>query len=536
MTLTLLSIQFRDVPPDSEFAVPLRQNPCTVPLDLPEWQPAGAIASVAYCLDRTAGRTVEVQVTLHSPVELDFEIKAEDATGQNLSGSIPVFGVSLQAGVPAVRQVRLSAPRLTDAAQASVEVHDDEWQWFLRLEGSAEWVPLLATRHRVYTLLSTPNYPWSALEPEQFVWTDALDFACTWATGARDAGAAATQITRRFYALGEPQSNPRLVYDSRAHYVFTTFQGGHFGSVFGLIDLIRYLNGSMPSNPGAVDCHDCASAVSTLANALGAALFRQRIGFDGPQIHTNVVRLIGGNEDARPFDQHELAWGNTASDGDPVWDACLMVDFDDAPAMSPHTFDLAAGTIFSQASGLDYRARLAVRDDAAALIAPGPLDVHENWRLEIKIPTPDCQPKLGSIQVPSNLGDFLVSLDLSPWHMAEWSEHSVGEDLFRYMSTVLLSADSLEPRLHVDWYRCQSVARAGELFVATRKLMANAEDWPVPGDACYRSPDGRNYIFRRANVVVQVSLGGMETAPIADLTIRLDNAIVATFGQGHTIL
>jgi hypothetical protein len=540
VNLTLVSIQFRGIAPCPDATIPLRRNPDVPPFSLPEWTAGHTDPSqspVAFRLDRTRNGTVSARIGFASPVSQTVEVKAEDATGGNAIGSIPPFAVQLVAGTGTQLTVRLDAPRLTDPAQARVQAHNDSWRWYARPRGTGTWQPIAETQHRVYTVLGAPMLPWGIDDPDLFVWTDALDLACQWAAGAIDVDAAAGMVARGIYQLGEPSSRPGLRY-CHCSYVQLTMVGGALVSVFGCIDLIRYLNSTAVTNAATVDCHDMACAVSTFANALGAALIQGKICLVGRQIHTNDVRLIGGKETSTCFGEHELAWGGSALDPDPVWDACLQVDGDSDPASPPHQFVVSTGMIFNGGLSLGYRDRFAIGDDAKRLIAPGCRDVSNNRKLATLRPAPRRTPHDAvSGEIPVDLRDFLTSLDVKPWRLLEWFENPLDANLLAYLTTVTLAPDSIEPRLHIDWYRCASVQLARDVLSAIHSLYAQPTEYsPVAGDGGFRTLDGGSHVFVRTNLVVGINNAGMEARPIGDVPRQIDATLLERFGQRTLIL
>jgi hypothetical protein len=527
MRLQLTSIQFRGGPA----AIPLRRNPDEEPFCVPEWTPETASsAPVAYRLDRTVGSTVRVEAEFTATVAEEFEIKAEDATGRNLIGSIAPFPLYVEAGATVKVAVELDAPELTE--RGCVRAHDDVWHWYARPCGAEEWECLAETQHRVYTVLGAPNAPWG-----ECVWTDALDVACEWAAGAANVDEAATMITNAFFALGDPDANPRLSYTGSGSYVFVRPDGIGFKLFFGLIDLIRYLNGTNPLLFDRVDCHDCAAAVSTFANLLGASLIQGIIQVDGAQIHTNVIRLIGGCEGASAlFGEHEVAWSGNATERDRVWDACLAVDLDDNPGAAPHDFGLARGAVFRKAAGLSYCDRLAAGPDAAALVAPGPLCVNQNLELATQFPLPAIPATQGSTHVPRDLRTFVMGLRIRPWGLHEWYLNSLGPDAVAYLLILLLEPEQPDPRLHVQFRRCETDEQAGVILRGLRRLESEPpDDWPVPGDGGFQSRNGRKHVFRWANVVVSTAAAGSQCSPFADAPQQIADALAAAFGHHNLI-
>jgi hypothetical protein len=257
----------------------------------------------------------------------------------------------------------------------------------------------------------------------------------------------------------------------------------------------------------------------------------------GLQIHTNDVRLIGGTETSMCFGEHELAWGGSALDPDPVWDACLQVDGDSDPASPPHQFVVSTGMIFNGGFNLGYRDRFAIGDDAKRLIAPGRRDVSDNRKLATLRPAPRRTPHDGdSGEIPVDIRGFLTSLNVKPWRLLEWFENPLDANLLAYLTTVTLAPDSIEPRLHIDWYRCASVQLAREVLSAIHALYARPTEYsPVAGDGGFRTYDGGSHVFVRANLVVGINNAGMVARPIGDVPRQIDATLLEAFGQ-HTLI
>src|SRR5439155_18829125 len=76
-----------------------------------------------------------------------------------------------------------------------------------------------------------------------------------------------------------------------------------------------------------VNCSDCATIVSTFANAVGCDLWQSRMGYG---FGLNPLLAIGFNVWQTAcgwgsFSYHEVAWKDGCTANDPVWDACLQV-------------------------------------------------------------------------------------------------------------------------------------------------------------------------------------------------------------------
>ena len=132
------------------------------------------------------------------------------------------------------------------------------------------WHHFAITRHRLYFVLNVPTGPWNADTGEYPApWADVLDYACRWAEGATSTDMAAAMITQNVYALG-----PSIVtYDcpggGSSHYSLGNFDCTAF---------IERLRGGI-GNGIYVNCSDCATIVSTFANAVGCDLWQSRMGW-----------------------------------------------------------------------------------------------------------------------------------------------------------------------------------------------------------------------------------------------------------------
>jgi hypothetical protein len=178
------------------------------------------------------------------------------------------------------------------------------------------------------------------------VWASALERACTWAAGARDADAVAAAITRAYNGSGV------VSYDT------VTGQTMYGSASFNLTAMLERLAGGVGLG-GKVNCTDSANTVSTLANVVGCELWQSQMASD---FQLNPMIAIGSSTWTIPFDgsftYHEVAWASGATQFDPVWDGCLHVDADADPVNPPHTPLLATGMLFGDCASLTYRRRL----------------------------------------------------------------------------------------------------------------------------------------------------------------------------------
>jgi len=218
------------------------------------------------------------------------------------------------------------------------------------------WEDLQISRHLIYTVLRVPTLPWlqqpfDAINT-QLPWVDALERACTWAAGARDPREASSQITRAVYQLGDVGV---LEYGcgvgAGAAYSFPHFN---------LSALLARVAGGV-GRGAYVNCSDCATFVSTLANLLGDDLWQSQMGESLIGFSVNPIRAIGTALFAPPcgigsFRYHEVAWTGAAGDDDSVYDACLELD---ATVGGLPQALLASHLRFGAAGELQYRDLLA---------------------------------------------------------------------------------------------------------------------------------------------------------------------------------
>ena len=119
-------------------------------------------------------------------------------------GSVGVSDVAFDASATAGSSPSTSSTRCsTTAASASSSSPGRGSFASARRRGRS---PLGTTSHRVYSLLRTPTAPWQQQPYDAFntqlPWTNVLDWAALWATGAFDEVAAASAITAGVFAQG----------------------------------------------------------------------------------------------------------------------------------------------------------------------------------------------------------------------------------------------------------------------------------------------------------------------------------------------
>lgn len=240
---------------------------------------------------------------------------------------------------------------------AGVGRHNIAWQWLHRPVTGGPWLKIEETRHTIYTVLETPKLPWRQ-EPftddnTQLPWSDALDKACEWATGAMDVDAAAAQVTRTMFGLGGTRFRYGCEIGAVTVYAVEPF--------FNLTKALERLSGAFGLGE-FVNCSDCATFVSTFANLLGADLWQSQMRSFERGFPVNPIRAIGDRAILPPcgigvFNYHEVAWDGQATEDDAVYDACLEVDTD--TGFFEFNMLLPTGLRFGAAGDGQYRDLLA---------------------------------------------------------------------------------------------------------------------------------------------------------------------------------
>jgi hypothetical protein len=330
-------------------ALNIRKNAAQF-ITVPEWRRFISVnpedSRAAYAAAKTAGKTITIQVSLSST---NLALASAEVRVKHHVKSRKVNFVNGQSGFVSFK---LENP---PSAHGKAGIWDLDWHWEYRRGPKHRWHRFATTRHRIYVLLDVPTAPWQQAPYNsgntQLPWTDVLDFACRWAAGAKTKDKAAALITQNVYALG-----PAIItYDcpggGSSHY-----SGGNFQCT-AFLDRLR---GGL-GNGIYVNCSDCATFVSTFANALGCDLWQSRMGFG---FDLNQMLGIGSSVWQTccgwiSFNYHEVAWEAGCTAADDVFDACLQVDGDANPLAAPHVPLLPQDLKFGNPGDLLYRDRLA---------------------------------------------------------------------------------------------------------------------------------------------------------------------------------
>jgi hypothetical protein len=408
MSVRLEAIKFNHDPGSATAdALNLRRN-ATDFVTVPEWRRGISVnpedSPAAYAIQETLGQTLTIQAQLRatSPKVTSLWIRAVDPTYEPAPGGggcmkllawLFKLLVRLLSGnvLGEVKRRKVNFPpggltgfetfqlKKVNLHRAGVGARTTTWRWqYRRKKHSGPWKDFETTQHRIYVVAEVPKAPWTQApylaSNTQLPWTEVLDYACQWALLSTDRDQAAAGVTRHVYDLGPGT----ITYDCPG--------GGGTRYASGSFNCTRFLErlkGGV-GNGIYVNCTDCATIVSTFANALGAELWQSRM--EEPPASAawgfGLNPMLGiGSAVWQPccgwsgFNYHEVAWKGGCTAADEVYDACLQVDGDADPTAAPHTALLPVNLVFGAAGAGLYRDRLATP------------------------PTrPDCEPNPGSRQ------------------------------------------------------------------------------------------------------------------------------------------
>lgn len=200
-----------------------------------------------------------------------------------------------------------------------LSVKDLEIDWQTKGE-NGDWQSLGKTTHRCYLSLGQPNEPWDPMSTDpadrNLVWTDVLDIAFDWAKACKDIDTACEAITSNLYESG------RFSYDTENGASNYTTASDYFECE----EFVERIQGG-DGYGEKLNCTDCATIVSTLANALGANLYQVQLMY---MFKVNPIQAIGTDYWNPPFNggfsYHEIAWNGELDEKGLIYDACLKVN------------------------------------------------------------------------------------------------------------------------------------------------------------------------------------------------------------------
>jgi hypothetical protein len=319
-------------------------------ISIPEWQRFLCVnpedSRAAYAVATTKGKTITIEVALSST---DPGSAFEEVRVKRHVKARPVNFINGKTGFVSFELID------PPVARGCAGMWDVEWHWEHRLTPHHPWHYFATTRHRIYVVLDVPSAPWVQAPYNsgntQLPWTDVLDYACRWAAGATSKDMAAALVTQSVYALGPAVVTYDCPGGGSSHYSWGNFDCTAF---------LSRLRGGV-GNGVYVNCSDCATIVSTFANALGCDLWQSKMGWG---FDLNELLAIGSSVWQTAcgwsgFSYHEVAWEGACTANEDVYDGCLQVDGDSDPAAAPHAALLPQDLRFGNPGDLVYRDRLA---------------------------------------------------------------------------------------------------------------------------------------------------------------------------------
>jgi hypothetical protein len=382
-----------------------------------------------------------------------------------------------------------------------------------------------------------PKRPWQPesedSNDDHRPWTDLLNYACDWAAGTMTPDQGAAQITRRVFALGATVLQFDVIGNGGSHYCDDLF--------FDCAAFLGRLSGEFSYGP-LVNCSDCASIVSTFANAIGADLNqgivvpKQGKSFDlDPHL---LIGLPGWHDGG--FRYHEVGWKGKCQEGDLVFDGCCALDGDDDPerlrALIP------ADIVFGFPGETGYRHFLAkdAKDDICV-----PAVGHCTRRRFAQIPSGKdfttkrfrgsedslSQLLVDSLIEPARLfvsGFYFASTGF-PGSKLETAHRIISDAEVRVTRTFWKMFEDSDARLRIDVYECVSTAQAA------RVLLALLDDFQLPGVeeiwqtghniAAFTNANRSLFVLSFGNVVMRARMISTERYPDVVLQQLLESIL-----------
>lgn len=302
-------------------AIALAWN-ATRPVDKPEWDSCGS-SPCAYCIEAVKGKkiTIKVNLTCTDPSVTSIKVRALDKSSSTLLGDSDEATATFRYG--RASGTIMAFPRHALVGKG-VGKHALQLEWQCYYQGG--WKKMTTTTHVMYTLLAYPNEPWlSRNGATQHPWVSLLDKACDWAAGKKTPEEVAGAIEKKVNGgLG-------IEYDTSGWGQTYYCKTKGFFDLSGFLTLYTHL----------VNCTDCATIVTTFANALGCDLYEARM--EDPALTNKQqfkfveMKSIGKKVwKSGSFSYHEVAVARRAAvsrnQDRAVYDACCTLNGSATPA------------------------------------------------------------------------------------------------------------------------------------------------------------------------------------------------------------
>lgn len=545
------------------------------------WLAGGGASAVAYALAETftSKHSITIKATfsfsnLVNPPGPAVMVRARPLGGtSSVLGKIEAIGVPFPtAGAAPTMDIE---PSLTGVKiwTEGIGRYNVSWIWEAQWSSGGAWTFIAQSDHIVYVTLRMPGAPWSqatdATHARLWPWTRALDVACVWAKGVTitkqadvsgAAGAAAKRIEQHVYDLAERASLP-LTYNESPVYALNG-TGGVIVLLFS--DFLTLIEGSLPQGKlPHLNCTDCASALATLANALGCGLALRRVQrHDGDLLfHTNPIVPLG-RDPAHPvhkgFGHHDVtvrAAGAGASGR--VHDACLMIDRDSNPASSASAnYQLAKGLTlgsFKSVTPLRYVQRLVESHlKECKTVDPGmpsleealgtessPAPVIALWDLlrkqvdRLAPPIEISKPPVVNLNAIQVKGFYPYEQMLSPPQLKVLKGLVTASAQFSYVAVPPVSGRKRrqrDERLQISIGYAPTARQARDALAWTLTQTATPPP-PVPatenniGDAAFGGSRHQSLYLVRGGVLVQIVSSGRDPVPLLPIARVVDTEL-----------
>lgn len=562
MSIQLNAIEFSwSVTPTPGCAIRLRKNATEI-VSIPEWTPNQPNlpdnSPAAYVINNNRNTPILIKAKFstnqNSLKNKEVEIRAIQGPLQlAVMGDVKAQKVRFNKdGEMRLKNFEIENHRLS---ARGVGVTLVTWFWQYRTSPDELWQNIQATNHKIYTTLELPNGPWTlgSNDPFHLPWTEVLDYACTWANGARTLKQAGGLITKALYNLGPELLEYNCLNFLPSYVIPINLIDSYFDCTAFLLHLKTGLVNRF------VICTDCAAIVSTFANALGCDLWQSKMYTPGvAYFKINPILAIGNFQWNLPcgflgFAYHEVAWEGACTENDDVYDACLAIDQDLSPSFPPHIPYVPEGLRFgAPGSGL-YRdrfafptdillcraqpgdrqrrklnPRLVLRSSHKAMIKERPFDQDRRDLLKRQLKFDDWCDK-------GTLDDevFIFNHNIPDGSLKSWQtyHHQSSIDVLNrpvVIDDIWRPANSpAQCAVKITKYETNSRREAHELLI---QIMSNAHFavpyHPIPmiGDIAFAGPNNQSILFARGNVVVVLT--NVDRIPV-DLIIHaktIDNS------------
>lgn len=430
------------------------------------------------------------------------------------------------------------------------------WHWQYRLTPHDSWQTFHITRHKTFIVLKKPTLPFDQdfqgglLLP----WTDILDYACAWAAGSKTEDEAASKITRKLFSLAPAYFEYNCVNFLPAYVQILDIAGNSF---FNCTNFLLHLQTNSVNR--FIICSDCAAIVSTFVNILGCDLWQSKMETPGTMFEVNRILPIGSLRWQTPcgvpgFAYHEVAWKNSCTSADPIFDACLAVDGSSTP-LDAFSIPLLPVNILlgNQGSGL-YRDRLVVPRDwqlseprpgtrLRRMLIPGipafPFFAVRDLAADIQeadsVRAVERQLDINELPRTAPAKQTVItnfSLDktaFNDWNIRVQDLFEGVESIRQILHMQWRSVHKPNTALRVDIAECKTAndARkfASRILVAMHAGVATVIRDRSIGDIGFTWIGEKTILFVRSNLCVMLANSDRQTMSVRDLADRLDDYI-----------